>query len=191
MIPALFLLATGGTITMVAQPGGGIAPALRPEQLVQAVPGLAGQADFSIHAYASLPGASLTLGQLCEMATILNARLAGDIAGAIVVQGTDTIEETAFVLDLLVKSHKPVVVTGAMRGPQAAGADGPANLLAAAIVASSPAACQLGCLVVLNDEVHAARFVQKQHTVLPSAMFASHAARSWTSPPGSRIFPLR
>ncbi|WP_288407720.1 asparaginase [uncultured Herbaspirillum sp.] len=169
MIPALFLLATGGTITMVAQPGGGITPALRPEQLVQAVPGLAGQAVFSVHAYASLPGASLTLGQLCEMATILNARLAGDTAGAIVVQGTDTIEETAFVLDLLVKSHKPVVVTGAMRGPQAAGADGPANLLAAAIVASSPAACQLGCLVVLNDEVHAARFVQKQHTVLPSA----------------------
>ncbi|MGH1569553.1 asparaginase domain-containing protein [Methylobacterium sp. P31] len=88
------------------------------------------------------------------------------------MQGTDTIEETAFVLDTLVASRHPVVVTGAMRGAGVPGADGPANLLAATIVAGSPRFEGLGTLVVLNDEVHAARFVQKTHTALPSA-FAS------------------
>jgi len=109
---------------------------------------------------------------LRDVARLLNERLAGDIAGAIVVQGTDTIEETAFVLDCLVGGGKPVVVTGAMRGAEAPGADGPANLLASAVVASSPAARGLGVLVVLNETIHAARFVQKASTFLPST-FAS------------------
>ena len=91
------------------------------------------------------------------------------------IQGTDTIEESAFILDLLVGGDRPVVVTGAMRGADAPGADGPANLLAALQVLASPAAHGLGTLVVLNDEIHAARFVQKAHTALPSA-FASPLA---------------
>lgn len=100
---------------------------------------------------------------------MLNDRLAGDISGAVVVQGTDTIEETAFLLDLLVDSDKPVVVLGAMRGAEAPGADGPANLLAGVITVASEAARGLGTLVVLNDTIHAARFVQKASTMLPSA----------------------
>jgi L-asparaginase len=107
----------------------------------------------------------LTLVHLRDVARLLNERLSGDIAGAIVVQGTDTIEETAFVLDCLVGGDKPVVVTGAMRGAEAPGADGPANLLASAIVASSPLARGLGALVVLNETIHAARFVQKSKHV--------------------------
>ncbi|MFJ3056939.1 asparaginase [Herbaspirillum sp. NPDC087042] len=169
MRKSLFVLATGGTISMTSRAGGGITPALSPQQLADTVPGLADRVDLTLHAFANLPGASLTLTQLCEMAALLNARLEQEFAGAIVVQGTDTIEESAFVLDLLVPSAKPVVVTGAMRGPRAAGADGPGNLLAATIVASADAARNLGCLVVLNDEVHAARFVQKSHSTLASA----------------------
>jgi len=171
----LLLVSLGGTITMTASAGPGIVPTLTGADLVAAVPALGGVADIEAVSPFRLPGPSLTLAHLREVARLLNERLAGDIAGAIVVQGTDTIEETAFVLDLLVGGDKPVVVTGAMRGPEAPGADGPANLLAGAIVASSPAARGLGTLVVLNDTVHAARFVQKASTFLPST-FASLTA---------------
>lgn len=166
--PKLLLLSLGGTITMTAGSGPGIVPTLTGADLVGAVPALADVADIEAASPFRLPGPSLTLSHLREVARLLNERLAGDIAGAIVVQGTDTIEETAFVLDLLVEGDKPVVVTGAMRGAEAPGADGPANLLASAIVASSQAACGLGALVVLNDTIHAARFVQKASTFLPS-----------------------
>lgn len=166
--PKILLVALGGTITMTASSGAGIVPTLTGADLVGAVPALAGVADIEVMSPFRLPGGSLTLAHLREVARLLNERLAGDIAGAIVVQGTDTIEETAFVLDLLVEGDKPVVVTGAMRGAEAPGADGPANLLASAIVASSQAARRLGALVVLNDTIHAARFVQKASTFLPS-----------------------
>lgn len=166
--PKVLLVSLGGTITMTAVTGTGIVPTLTGADLVAAVPALADVADIEAMSPFRLPGPSLTLANLREVARLLNARLATDIAGAIVVQGTDTIEETAFVLDLLVSGDKPVVVTGAMRGAQAPGADGPANLLASAIVASSRAARGLGTLVVLNETIHAARFVQKASTFLPS-----------------------
>lgn len=93
--------------------------------------------------------------------------------GIVITQGTDTIEETAFVLDLLVDAETPIVVTGAMRNPSLPGADGPANLLASVQVASSFAARGLGTLVVFNDEVHAARFVRKTHTQNPATFRSS------------------
>ena len=170
--PKVLLVSLGGTITMTSGAGPGIVPTLTGADLVRAVPALANVAEIEAVSPFRLPGPSLTLANLREVARLLNDRLAGDIAGAIVVQGTDTIEETAFVLDLLVGGDKPVVVTGAMRGAEAPGADGPANLLASAIVAGSQAARRLGTLVVLNDTIHAARFVQKASTFLPST-FAS------------------
>ena len=170
--PRLLLVSLGGTITMTASAGPGIVPTLTGADLVAAVPALAHVAEIEAISPFRLPGPSLTLAHLRDVARLLNERLAGDIAGAIVVQGTDTIEETAFVLDCLVGGGKPVVVTGAMRGAEAPGADGPANLLASAVVASSPAARGLGVLVVLNETIHAARFVQKASTFLPST-FAS------------------
>ncbi|MGN6388598.1 MAG: asparaginase [Burkholderiaceae bacterium] len=170
--PRVLLISTGGTITMTPGAGPGIAPTLSGEDLVRAVPALASIADLDVVSFSTKPGASLTLEDLVTIAALIDSKMPEGFAGAVVVQGTDTIEETAFVLDLLVTADQPVVVTGAMRGPTAPGADGPANLLAAVTVAGNPAAAGLGALVVLNDEVHAARYVQKTHTALPSA-FAS------------------
>jgi L-asparaginase len=167
--PRLLLISTGGTITMTVDASGGIAPTLTGADLVRSVPQLAGIADIEVHTYSQKPGASLTLDDLVRIATLIDKRLSDDYSGVVLVQGTDTIEETAFVLNALVASNKPVVVTGAMRGAAAPGADGPANLLAAAIVACSTRAHGLGTVVVLNDEVHAAHYVQKSHTAVPSA----------------------
>lgn len=111
----------------------------------------------------------MSLQNLIDVAGVLKEQFAAGFDGAVVVQGTDTIEDTAFVLDLLTDGTHPVVVTGAMRGPQAAGADGPANLLAAVTTAADKRLAGLGVVVVLNDEIHAARWVQKSNTALTSA----------------------
>ncbi len=175
----LLFISLGGTITMLpsvgAGAGEGITPTLGAEELVAAVPALAGVAAIEAHSLFRLPSPSLHPGHLVDVAVRIKAAFAAGFDGAVVIQGTDTIEESAFLLDTLVPGEKPVVVTGAMRGADAAGADGPANILAAARVAACDAARGLGCLVVLNDEIHAARFVQKSHTALPSA-FASPMA---------------
>ncbi|OHV15570.1 L-asparaginase [Methylorubrum extorquens] len=168
-LPRILLLSLGGTITMTRSLEGGIVPTLTAADLAASVPGLAAVASIETLSPLRRPSAGLTLDDLIGVARTLNERLAGDLDGAVVIQGTDTIEETAFVLDSLVAGDKPVVVMGAMRGPESAGADGPGNLLAATIVAGSASARGMGVLAVLNDEIHAARLVQKAHTALPSA----------------------
>nr|WP_282572258.1 asparaginase [Roseomonas acroporae] len=168
------ILSLGGTITMVpaAAGAGGIVPRLGAAELIAAVPALSAVADIEAETPFRLPSPSLTPENLVAVARRIGAGFAAGCDGAVVVQGTDTIEESAFLLDLLVGGDRPVVVTGAMRGADAPGADGPANLLAAVRVAASAEARGLGALAVLNYDIHAARFVQKSHTTLPSA-FAS------------------
>lgn len=167
--PRILLLGTGGTIAMASDAGGAIKPALQADELVRAVPALERIAALETVAYSNKPGATLTLRDLASLSDVIADGFDRGCQGAVVVQGTDTIEETAFALELLARSTLPVVVTGAMRGAQAPGADGPSNLLAAVTVAASPDAAGLGTLVVLGDEAHAARHVQKTHTTLPSA----------------------
>jgi L-asparaginase len=173
--PRLLVLSLGGTITMIPSGAGGITPQLGAAELVASVPALAEVASIEAHSPFRLPSPSLSLEDIRQVATLIADGFAAGCEGAVVIQGTDTIEESAFLLDLLVPADRPVVVTGAMRGADAPGADGPANLLAAARVAASPEARGLGTLVVLNDVIHAARFVRKTHTALPST-FASPAA---------------
>jgi L-asparaginase len=167
-LPRITLIGTGGTITMT--PGTlGVVPTLSAQDVIDAVPALARHALIDAVSYSMKPGASLTLEDLIAIATLIDTQVESGARGIVVTQGTDTIEETAFVLDLLVRSSAPVVVTGAMRAASAVGADGPANLLASVLVAAHEAAAGLGALVVLNDQIHAARYVRKCHTALPSA----------------------
>lgn len=167
-LPRVTVFSMGGTISSVDSGGRGVEPTLTGEALVSDVPEIAGVAEVSAVSFRQAASGELGVGDLAELAAEVEGRIDGGAAGAVVTQGTDTIEETSFVLDLLVDREAPVVVTGAMRNPTLPGADGPANLLAAIQVAVSDAARGLGTVVVLNDEIHAARFVRKTHTSNPA-----------------------
>jgi L-asparaginase len=172
----IVVLSLGGTIAMTPdRPGGGAVPSLDAADLIAGVPGLSDAAKLRARSFRRVPGAHLTLGDVVALAGEIDTELAAGADGVVVTQGTDTLEEVAFALDLLVRSPKPVVVTGAMRAPHLAGADGPANLLAAVNTAASPQLHGIGTVVVLGDEIHAARLVIKQHTQSPAA-FASPLA---------------
>jgi L-asparaginase len=175
MKPEVLLLTLGGTIAMVPGAGAGATPQLSSQDLIASVPQLAAIADIQSLALRQLPGAHLSFNDIDAVAHAIRDADGRGVRGVVVVQGTDTIEETAFALDRLLDVELPVIVTGAMRTAVTPGADGPANLLAAVRVASCNEARGLGCLVVMNDEIHAARFVRKTHTSHPGA-FASPLA---------------
>ena len=168
-LPEVAVLSLGGTISSTqAEGGSGVAPSLTGEALVEDVPEIAEVAEVSAQSFRQVPGSELTLEDLIELSGEIEGRIDEGATGVVVTQGTDTIEETCFVLDLLVDRDAPVVVTGAMRNPTLPGAEGPANLLASVRVATGKAIRGLGTVVVLNDEIHAARFVQKTHTSNPA-----------------------
>lgn len=157
-VRAIFL---GGTIGYA----GGGDPAsprrLSGDEVVAASAGAVGGVECEVVDLMRKPSASVSFSDV-ELVLATARDAVGD--GVVVVQGTDTIEETSFLLDLLWDDPRPLVVTGAMRKPVALGADGPANLAAAVRVAAGTEFRGQGALVVMNDEVHAARFVRKTHT---------------------------
>jgi L-asparaginase len=162
--PRVTVLSLGGTITMTSEDGRGVRPSLAADSLVGAVPAIADVAEVAAETLDTKPGASLDFADAFQAISAARQAVEQGAAGVVIVQGTDTIEETAYLIDLHWNLRQPVVVTGAMRAPQTPGADGPANLLAAVRVAAASASCDLGALVVLNDEVHAAARVRKMRT---------------------------
>jgi L-asparaginase len=162
---ALFTL--GGTISMAGS------HRLTGDDLTAAVPGLAevGHA-VEIQDVEKVPSANLTASKMLDVVDAASKAVADGATGVVITQGTDNLEETAFLVDQMWPHPQPFVLTGAMRNPTLAGPDGPANLLAAVRVACSPAARDLGALVVFKEEIHAARWVRKTHST-STATFVS------------------
>jgi L-asparaginase len=151
------LVATGGTISN--KTGG----RLTAEELVSLMPNIGRYARPEFEQYTNLASSELTLDQWLGLAKRINQLFKEDsgLAGIVVTSGTDTLEELAYFLDLTVRSEKPVVVVGSMRNPSTLGYEGAANLLEAFRVAAVPSAAGRGVMVVLNDEINAAREVTK------------------------------
>ena len=155
------VLGLGGTIAMRSE-GSGAVPALSAEDLVAVLPESAAGLVGPVENFRQVPGAHLELDDLVALATrIRELSERGEAGGFVVIQGTDTIEETVFALELLLEDEAPVVVTGAMRHAGQASADGPANVAAALHTAAAPGARGQGALVCFNDEIHAGWAVQK------------------------------
>jgi L-asparaginase/Glu-tRNA(Gln) amidotransferase subunit D len=161
--PRIGLFTLGGTIAMAGHGGTGVVTRLGGADLAAVVPGWDTVGDVDVHDLRAMPSAGLTFADVLDVLDAAGQAVSDGADGVVVTQGTDTLEETAYLLDLLWPYPHPIVLTGAMRNPTLAGPDGPANLLAAARVAGAPQARGLGALVVFADEVHAARRVRKTH----------------------------
>ncbi len=161
------VLATGGTIAGAQTDGarGYKAAAFSVEALIAAVPHLGEVAQLDVEQIAAIGSQDMNEATWLRLATRTSAALAdANLAGVVITHGTDTMEETAFFLNLVVHSEKPVVLVGAMRPATAISADGPMNLYNAVAVATHPEAHGRGVLVVANDEIHFAREVAKTNT---------------------------
>ena len=167
-LPAVHVIATGGTISNT---GG---DRLTGEELIKSLPGIDRVAKVTVEQFTNVASGSITQTNWRDLALRINElyRTRPELKGIVVTHGTDTMEETAYFLDLTVASCKPVIVTGAMRQATAIGADGPANLFDAISTAASSTAAGRGTMVLLNDEIFAARDVTKIHTTRPDAFDA-------------------
>jgi len=166
-MPLVVVLATGGTIASRFDPAiGALAPAATGADLVKAVPGLDKVARVEVEQIANIGSNDMTPEIWRRLSNRANELLAKDgISGVVVTHGTDTLEETAYFLDLTVTSSKPVIVVGAQRAASYFDSDGPRNLLNAVRVAASPEAAGKGTLVVMNGQINAAREVTKTNTI--------------------------
>ncbi|MBI3197587.1 MAG: asparaginase [Rhodospirillales bacterium] len=188
--PRIKVLALGGTIATRPDASGAMQMGLGADDLVAAVPALAALAEVAAETVSKVGSHSLGFDQIHALA----ARIAAlDADGVIVTQGTDTLEETAFLLDLLVDRDIPVIVTAAMRNPALTSPDGPGNLLAAVRVACDPwvraHAAALGVMAVMLDEVYSAGDVQKTHPTRLDA-FASPQTGPLAALVEDRVVPL-
>jgi L-asparaginase len=174
----IHLLFTGGTISMQrdAEAGGNV-PAHGGEALVGFAKGLDEIAPYRIENWAKLPACHLGPDRLWALRDrVREIAEGGEVTGIVVTHGTDTIEETAYILGRTLPTDVPVAITGAMRTSSDDAWDGPRNLLDAARVAASPASARRGAMVVFHGEILAGETAVKTHATDPAAFSAPHAA---------------
>jgi L-asparaginase len=165
--PRIHILATGGTIASAYDPAkGGFVPSLSADQLIAAVPDIRKYATITYEQVANIGSADMNPTVWLQLRERANAVLADPaVAGILVTHGTDTLEETAYFMDLTIDSDKPVVIVGSQRAASLPDSDGPRNLLDAVRVAISPEAAGMGTMVVLSGQINAAREVTKTNTI--------------------------
>jgi L-asparaginase len=158
--PRILIITTGGTIASRTS-----APMIEGHELVQAVPQLLDHADISVEEFSRVGSSQMTPDHWMRLARLINAQFAADpeLKGIVITHGTDTMDETAYFLNLTVKSSRPVILVGSMRSSNEISPDGPANLLNAVRVACAPESLGKGVMIVLNESISAARETVKLH----------------------------
>jgi len=178
--PVISVGAMGGTIAMrPARVGEPVSPGLGPGELVAALPGLSDVAQIRTHMICNVGSPSVTFDHVLDALSWADAEVAAGARGIVLTHGTDTMEETAYLLDLLWSHPEPLIVTGAMRSAEVAGPDGPANLLVSVVAATCERLRGLGVLVVMDDSIHLAERATKTH-----AMSVATFASPWGAPIG-------
>ena len=162
----IVIVFTGGTISMRHDSAvGGAVPALSGRDILAAARGVEDVADVEVDDFGAFPGPHISPARMWALRERVLAHLdRGDVDGVVITHGTDTLEESAYLLARSTATEKPIVFTGAMRAASDLGWDGPANLIAAVRTAASPQSCGQGVLVVMSDRVFAGADVTKSHT---------------------------
>ncbi len=189
--PKVMILATGGTIAGAqasTAEAGYKSGSFSVNDLIKAVPQLGDLAEISGEQVANIGSQTMNHEVWLKLATRVNEVLKGDIDGVVITHGTDTMEETAYFLGLVVKSDKPVVLVGSMRPATAISADGPANLYNAVALATNPAAKGRGPLIVLNDEIHYAHEVEKTNSTQLDTFKSPNRGRAGVMNTGKAYF---
>lgn len=165
MARKVILFATGGTISMRQDAGlGGAVPRLTGEEILATVPGWDAFADVQVREFGRYPGPHMTIERMWELRAAILAAIDEGAEGIVITHGTDTIEETIYLLDRSLPPDVPVVITGAMRNSSELSWDGPANLMAALLVAAAPDARGRGAMVAMDDRIVQGAEVVKTHT---------------------------
>ncbi|RON16081.1 asparaginase [Pseudomonas frederiksbergensis] len=200
-LPKLAIAALGGTVSMQAcNAGEGVIPTVSGETLLASVPELTTLARVTVETLGLLPSASLDFEFLLSVLAWANFQVRQGAAGVVITQGTDTLEETATFFDYLWDHDEPLVLTGAMRSANQAGADGPANLLDACRVALAENSRQRGVHVVMNGQIHSANAVRKTDSLAlqafsspivgPAGMLMENTVNYLRLPVQRRVLPL-
>jgi L-asparaginase len=164
--PVVPFIATGGTIAMKIDPvTKGVVPAISGNDLMQTVPDAARYATIEVNNFSAMSANYVEPKWWSRLTRAVNDALARpEVAGVVIAHGTDTMEETAYWLDLTVASDKPVILIGAQRSASSPDFDGPRNLLSAIRIATAPDARGKGVMLAMNNQINAARSVTKTHT---------------------------
>ena len=162
----VLLIATGGTIAMRKDDSGKVVPAVSGHELIDSLPELTAEADWEICELSNVASCNIDPKHMRMLAMEVEQRFLRDpyLKGVIITHGTDTLEETAYFLDVAIKDPRPVILTASQRDASESDSDGPRNLHNAMRIALDPRAVNRGVVIALNEDINAARDVRKLHT---------------------------